>query len=175
VAQIEDTLRELDRWYNELPGGTDRHKLLAKLATLELCGWLEHRLDSLVYSAGRAVGLDEDWIEASVVKSNFGFTYQDHLRKMLSKIIGEYAVLHLEETFENVNPGALDQLRNILSALWKSRGVLAHTHTAAPVVHQQPVINAPSWTINQQRVIAKMLDQLENNFAIAFSRTIAKR
>ena len=38
MTQIEDTLKELDRWFNELPGASDRPKLLSKLATLELCG-----------------------------------------------------------------------------------------------------------------------------------------
>ena len=167
-------MKELDRWFNELPGASDRPKLLSKLATLELCGWLEHRLDLLVHKAGAAVGLDEDWIEKNVVKDNYGFTYHDHLRKMLGKLIGEFAVSHLEETFEGDSPGTLEQLKGSLTTLSKSRGVLAHTHSAAPVVKQQVSVNAPSWALNQHRVIAKMIDQFERSMAAAFARTIAK-
>lgn len=173
MAEIEDTLRELDRWYNELPGGTDRPRFLAKLAVLELCGWLEHRLDEMVRAAGAEVGLDRAWIDGNVIQGNHGFTYQDHLRRMLVKMIGEFAVSHLEQTFEHAAPGTLDQLKGALTTLWKSRGFLAHTHLAAPV-QQQQVVNAPSWSINQQRVLGKMLDQYEGTLAVAFRRTIAR-
>lgn len=173
MAQIEDSLKELDRWYNELPGGTDRPRFLAKLATLELCGWLEHRLDSLVQGAGALAGLDTAWVANNVLQDNHGFTYQDHLRRMLAKVVGESGIAHLELTFEQSSPGKLEQLKGALTALWKSRGLLAHTHTGAPLAQQQTV-NAPSWSINQLRVIGKILDQLEASVAVAFARTIAK-
>lgn len=173
MAEIDDTLRELDRWYNDLPGGTERPQLLAKLATLELCGWIEYRLDVLVRAAGMEVGLDEEWVNSNVVKDNFGFTYRDHLRRMLARLIGEFAVLHLEQTFEEHSPGTLDQLKGALGTLRKNRDVLAHTYSANPVVRQQAALNAPSWAINQHRIIAKMLDQLQDTFGVAFARTIA--
>lgn len=173
MAQIEDTLRELDRWYNELPGGTDRPRMLSKLATLELCGWIEDRLDAVVQTVGNKVGLDAAWVEQNVVKDNHGFTYNGHLRKMLVKLVGEFAVDHLEATMEKASPGVLEQLKGALTTLWNSRGVLAHTHSAAPLVKQKSM-NAPSWAINQQRVVAKMISQLEGSVATAFARTIAK-
>lgn len=173
MAEIEDTLKELDRWYNELPGGTDRPKFLAKLATLELCGWIEHRLDVLVDRACTIAGLEKTWVAARVLDANHGFTYQDHLRKMLTAAVGESGITHLEHTFEQSSPGKLEQLKGALTTLWKSRGFLAHTHTGAPVAQQQ-TINAPSWAINQQRVISKMLDQYESSVGVAFGRTIAK-
>jgi|MudIll2142460700_1097286.scaffolds.fasta_scaffold406414_1 hypothetical protein len=172
MAEIEDTLKELDRWYNELPGGTDRPKLLAKLAILELCGWLEYRLDSLIFVVGDTVGIERAWVEGNVVKENHGFTYQDHLRRMLAKLVGESAMVHLEQTIEQFNPGMLEQLKGALTTLWKSRGVLAHTHSGALVVKQQS-FNAPSWAINQQRILSKMIGQFEASLAVAFRRTIA--
>lgn len=175
MVEIGDTLRELDRWYNEVQGGAERPRLLAKLATLELCGWIEYRLDLLVRAVGTEVGLDEEWINKNVVKDNFGFTYRDHLRRMLAKLIGEFAVLHLEKTFEHDNPGTLDQLKSALSSLRNSRDVLAHTFSANTVVRRQVALNAPSWAINQHRIVSKMLDQLQASFGSAFARTIAKR
>lgn len=170
MAEIEDTLRELDRWYNELPGGTDRPKLLSKLAMLELCGWLEHRLDLIVYAIGDAVGLERSWVE-KMASRNSGFTYQEHLRKMIERVIGEFAILHIEQVFEQTNPGTLDQLKGALTALWKSRTVLAHTHTGAPVIAQVQA-NAPSWAINQQRIVGRMLSQFEQCLPNALNRTI---
>jgi hypothetical protein len=172
MPDIDDTLRELDRWYNELPGGSDRPTLLSKLAILELCGWLEVRFDSLVHAASSRVGLTADWVEAEVVRINFGFQYSDHLRRMLCRLVGESAVRHVELTFEAEHPGRLEQMKAVLGMLWKSRGLLAHTHSAAPLV-QQATINAPSWTINQQRVLAKSIDLYEASLQKAFSRTIA--
>lgn len=173
MSQIEQTLRELDRWYNELPGGTDRPKLLSKLATLELCGWIEHRLDTLVLNAGATIGLDQSWIEKNVVKDNHGFTYQDHLRRMLAKMAGEFAVQHVEQTLETAHPGTLERLKGSLTTLWTSRGPLAHTHSGSPMIQQQ-TLNAPSWAINQQRIVGKMIDELEAILPKAFTRTIAK-
>ena len=105
MPDIDDTLRELDRWYNELPGGSNRPTLLSKLAILELCGWLEIRFDSLVLVASSRVGLPTEWVDAEVVSSTYGFQYAEHLRKMLCRVAGESAVRHVELTFEADHPG----------------------------------------------------------------------
>ena len=62
ASPIEETLRELDKWYNELTGGTERPKLLSKLAKLEFCGWLETHLDGLLERVGKHCGLDVTWV-----------------------------------------------------------------------------------------------------------------
>jgi hypothetical protein len=173
MHQIEDTLRELDRWYNELPGGTARPTFLSKLAILGLCGWIESRFDALVHAASARAGLDPGWVESNVVLRTYGFAYADHFRRMLCQIVGESAVLHVEMTFEEDSPGKLELLKGALGSLWKHRGVLAHSHLAAPVVTQR-VIYAPSWSISQQRIIGKMIDQFEVSLIKAFTRTIAK-
>jgi hypothetical protein len=173
MPSVEETLRELDRWYNETPGGGDRPTLLSKLAVLELCGWLEWRIDALIFATGTLVGLDEEWVNRNVVATNFGFGYTEHLRRMLCRIVGESAVVHAESTFEANNPGRLEQLRTALSALWRSRGVLAHTHVAG--AGRQVTVYAPSWSINQHRIIARHVDLYEQNLGTAFSRSIALR
>ncbi len=172
MAEISDTLKELDRWYSELPGGTERPTLISKLAVLELCGWLEIRFDALIDSSGKLVGLDAKWIDEQVVKRNYGFTYADHLRAMLCRLVGEAAVLHVEAVFEIESPGKLEQLKGTLTNLWKIRGVLAHTHSASPV-RRQTTVNAPSWAINQQRILEKAIDQYEACIIKVFSRSIA--
>ena len=37
-----------------------------------------------------------DWVEKEVVKLTYGFSYKDHLRKMLCRVVGEAAILHVE-------------------------------------------------------------------------------
>ena len=161
VSSIEETLIELDRWYNELSGGgSERPKLLSKLAKLEFCGWLETYLDGLLERIGQHCGLDVAWIQENVTKINYGFSYSDHLRPMIVKLVGEVGVKTFEMFLEKAKPGALDQLRSELGSLWKDRGPLAHSNIAAPV-KQQLTINAPSWSRNRQRVMAKTLEAFE--------------
>ena len=153
-------MRELNSWYDELPGGTDRPKLLSKLAMLELCGWIETYLDSLVERSGQCCGFDNDWIKDKITKPNYGFSYNDHLRPMLVNLIGERGVKSVESNIEKSKPGVLEQLKSDLGSLWKNRGYLAHSNMAAPV-KQQVTINAPSWSLNRQRIMAKSLDSFE--------------
>jgi hypothetical protein len=169
---IENNLKELDRWYNEILGESERPKFLSKLATLELCGWLENRMDSIVYKVGELVGLEDTWIRKNVIDSVNGFDYEKHLRKMLSKIVGESGVVHLEACFEQSCPGKLDELKGAVSALWTTRCSLAHTHVGASSGKQEQV-NAPSWSSNQQRVLGKILDQFEDAIPRAFTRSIS--
>lgn len=172
MEKIKDTLEELDRWYNELPGGGDRPALLSKLAVLELCGWIELRFDELVRQASSRVGLDATWVEKEVIQRTHGFSYADHVRQMLCRVVGESAMLHVEATFELDSPGKLELLKSALGTLWSSRGSLAHTHIAAPVVTQRNIY-APSWSLNQQRIVGKMIDQFQASMMKAFGRTIA--
>lgn len=161
TISIEETLRELDKWYNELTGsGTERPKLLSKLAKLEFCGWLETHLDGLLERIGQHCGLDVAWVQENVIKLNYGFSYSDHLRPMIVKLVGEVGIKIFEMSLEQAQPGALDQLRSELGSLWKERGPLAHSNIAAPL-KQQLTINAPSWSRNRQRVMAKALDAFE--------------
>jgi len=161
ASSIEETLQELDKWYNELSGGgTERPKLLSKLAKLEFCGWLETHLDGLLERVGQHCGLDVAWVQENVTKLNYGFSYLDHLRPMIVKLVGEVGVKTFEMSLEQAQPGALDQLRSELGSLWKDRGPLAHSNIAAPI-KQQLTINAPSWSRNRQRVMAKALDAFE--------------
>lgn len=158
---IEDTLQELDKWYNELSGGTERPKLLSKLATMEYCGWLELYLDSLIERIGQHCGLSIELIHTKVTNPNYGFSYCDHLRPMIVKIIGEIGVLTFENAIDKKQPGFLDRLKSELGSLWKDRGFLAHTTLSGPV-KQQVTINAPSWAINRQHVMAKTFITFES-------------
>lgn len=157
---IEVTLREIDAWYNELPGGTKRPSILCKIAILEYCGWLETRMDSLIRMASAECHVDTDWVEKHLIEPTHGFKYAEHFRPMLCAVIGEVFVGKVEKHVELTRAGDLDRLRSSLGELWVTRGSLAHTNTGASL-GQQVTLSAPSWTINQQRIIGKVLTNYE--------------
>jgi hypothetical protein len=156
LSDIADTLLDLDSWYNELSGGNDRPKLLAKLAILEVCGWLELRMDEIIREAGRLAGVPDNWVESYTISKTYGFKYGEHFRPMLCDVLGAGCVKHIEA---KVSPAKIDALSSQLGTLWSVRSSLAHTHTAGRI--SQQTINAPSWCINQHRVLGRQLEQLE--------------
>lgn len=157
---VEATLRQLDTWYNEPSQGGDRPKLLSKLATLELCGWLEGEFDrlALLVEAGRLN--DTDWVKKNVISRTSGFHYEDHWRPMLSRLVGEIYARRVERKMEHDYPGDLERLKSTLGTLWMIRCNFAHADITANVASQQ-TFNAPSWSLNQHRVLAKMLVRYE--------------
>lgn len=158
-GSIEDTLRELDAWYQNLPGGSERPLFLAKLAMLEFCGWLELRMDEIVREAATRCGADSSWVEEKLIGKTFGFSYNDHFRPMLCSVLGAGCVGRVERRIEQQNGGDIDQLKSTLGVLWSLRGNLAHTHFAG--MTKQVTLNAPSWCINQQRIVGKILTKYE--------------
>lgn len=153
-------LRQLDVWYGEPTQGGDRPKLLAKLALLELCGWIEGEMDRLVSVAQLGRLDDPDWVKANVIDRTNGFTYGDHFRPMLAKIVGEIFTRRIEARMEDQLPGELDRLRSMLGVLWKQRCGFAHADVAANVAAQQ-TFSAPSWSLNQHRLISRLIQQYE--------------
>lgn len=157
---VDATLRQLDVWYNEPSEGGDRPKLLSKLAVLELCGWIEGEFDrlALLVEAGRLN--DPDWVKTNVISRTSGFTYTDHWRPMLSRLVGEVFARRVEAGLEQQAPGELDQLKSLLGSLWKVRCDFAHADIAANLAAQQ-TFSAPSWSINQHRILKKLIARYE--------------
>jgi len=153
-------LRVLDAWYNEPTQGSDRPKLISKMAALELCGWIEGEMDRLVNVAGAGRLNDPDWVKADVLNRNSGFTYVEHLRPMLCKLVGEVFARRIEQQMEANHPGELDQLKSMLGSLWKLRCNFAHADVVANVAAQQ-TFDAPSWFLNQHRLIKKYISHYE--------------
>jgi hypothetical protein len=139
---IEETLVALHNWFTEPTAGNDRPKLLSKLASLELCGWLEGWMDQFVLELSQKC---------------LWFDYSLHLRPMLCKILGEHLTRSLEAEFDRAHPGDLAQIKSTLGSLWKIRCEFAHSDLAANVA-MQSTFNAPSFTQNQHRVLNKKLE-----------------
>lgn len=160
----EATLKIIDTWYNEASQGSERPKLLSKLSAIELCGWLEGEFDRLIGVAQGGRLNDVAWVEKEVLGRNFGFTYSEHFRPMLAKVVGEIFVRRVEARMEQDHPGELERLKSILGVLWKVRCSFAHADMIANVAAQQ-TFQAPSWFLNQHRVIKKQLGKFEASLA----------
>lgn len=157
---VDATLRTLDVWFNEPSQGGDRTKLLSKLAILELCGWIEGEFDRLamVVQAGRLD--DHPWVNEFVIAKTYGFTYLEHWRPMMARMVGEVFARRIEAKLEDRFPGELEQIKSLLGTLWRKRCEFAHADMVANVAAQQ-TFNAPSWTLNQHRLVKKLLAHYE--------------
>lgn len=157
---VDATLRQLDSWFNEPSQGGDRPKLLSKLATLELCGWIEGEFDRLALLAESGRLNDPEWVRANVISKTSGFQYDNHWRPMLSRLVGEVFVRRVESRMEEDFAGDLDRLKSLLGTLWRIRCDFAHADMTAHVAAQQ-TFQAPSWSINQHRLLSKLLARYE--------------
>ncbi len=159
---IVTTLKQLDIWFNEPSQGGDRPKLLSKLATLELCGWIEGEFDRLALLTESGRLNDPDWVRTNVISKTSGFQYDNHWRPMLSRLVGEVFARRVERQMETKFPGDLDRLKSILGTLWKIRCDFAHADMTANLAAQQ-TFSAPSWSLNQHRLLTKLLDRYEES------------
>ncbi|MCB1543253.1 MAG: hypothetical protein H6872_12340 [Methylobacteriaceae bacterium] len=157
---VQSTLTQLQNWYNEPSQGQERTKLLSKLATLELCGWIEGEIDRIIMQANVASINDNAWVQENIIDRTNGFNYNEHIRSMFLRIYGEFLVRRIEKEFEMNFPGDLDQLKSLLGTLWRYRCTFAHTNIVAQI-SRQTQYQAPSWAINQHRLIARLLLRLE--------------
>jgi hypothetical protein len=158
---VDATLRQLDTWYNEPTQGGDRPKLLSKLAILELCGWIEGEFDRMALLAECGRLNDPEWVRANVISKTYGFQYDNHWRPMLSKLVGEVFTRRVESQLEADCPGDLERLKALLGTLWKIRCDFAHADVEANVAAQQ-TFQAPSWSLNQHRLLARMLNRYQD-------------
>ena len=167
---IANTLATIDTWYNEPAVGPERPKLLSKLALLELCGWLETEQDRIMGTLDGSCLKDPTWTQKEIVEKTFGFEYGRHFRPMLVKLIGEHLTRRLESQIDQKYPGDLERLRSSTGDLWTRRCNFAHADMTTNVAKQQ-TFAAPSWSINQHRIISKMLVRFEAE-AMALTATL---
>lgn len=166
---MDATLRQLDTWFNDPSQGGDRPKLLSKLAILELCGWIEGEFDRLALLAESGRLSDPDWVKENVISKTNGFQYENHWRPMLSRLVGEIFVRRVEARVEQDFSGDLEQLKSLLGTLWRIRCNFAHADMVANVASQQ-TFNAPSWSINQHRILKKLLLRYEQSMVAVLNR-----
>jgi len=137
-ADIENTIKELDNLYNS---NSTQSLYFSKLALLELCGWIEQSMDSIVVECSNlklSEQTNRKLVEERIVKRTYGFHYEDHFRPMLMKLIG---LIKLEQIEDNLKAtGDLAILTSQLGSLRQSRDSAAHTSISGTT----PSFEAPS-------------------------------
>ena len=141
---ILSNLRSLDYSYRHAKTAKDA-QFFAKLAILELCGWIEESMDDIILRWGRKQLKETanfNYCEKDIVKRTYGFDYDVNFRNMVIRLLGIVTVEKIERL---IDPNIREQMVLALSALKRQRDPEAHTH----LKRMTRTINAPSVTITQ--------------------------
>lgn len=158
---VAATLLEIDTWFNEPGLNLERTNLLSKLATIELCGWLEEEFDRLIRLVANGRVSDVTWVQTEVIENTFGFVYAKHWRAMLCKVVGEVFARRVEAAVDAANPSDLQQMKTLLGQLWKDRCSFAHADLNANRANTQLTFNAPSVAISRHNQLKAILSRYE--------------
>jgi hypothetical protein len=139
-SQIEQTLQSLDARY-QAAASAEEANWFAKLAIIELCGWIEESMDEVIRRCSRRhlkVMANQELCEGDIIAKTYGFEYKRHFRNMLIRLLGLVAVEQLEQ---QIDPSIYAKMDGALSFLKPFRDSYAHTH-----LKRTTSINAPSLT-----------------------------
>lgn len=155
-AEIEYNLKRLERDYNAAKNAKSR-TLYSKLAVLELCGWIEENFDTIAtvgVKASLRTNDYKDYFKNEIIKSNNGFSYHNHFKKMMVKSVGVIRMEKIELKMQQV--GSLNPLKGKLSSLEVVRNSLAHTHST-----QHANVQTPSVTLSDLQQILPHIIKLD--------------
>lgn len=158
---VAATLSELDTWFKEPGLSLNRTNLLSKVATIELCGWLEEEFDRLIRVVANGRISDAQWVESNVITNTNGFVYEKHWRAMLCKVVGEMFARRVEAAMDAAHPADIQQLKSLLGQLWKDRCSFAHADLNANRANTQLTFNAPSIAISHYNQLKLILGRYE--------------
>jgi hypothetical protein len=151
---IVPSLQALDAAYRGA-GTADDAERFAKLAIIELCGWIEESMDELINRSSRRnlkVPKNREYCAEKIVGSVYGFDYNKNFRGMLMQLIG---LVNVEKLEARVNQAKHDSLKSTLGTLKQARDSIAHTHLKGVT----RTLDAPSVTIRSfQRVYEGLAD-----------------
>ena len=117
----------------------------AKLAIIELCGWIESAMDDIIRDcAGRCLRDPKNLraIEDNVIERTHSFSYDPHFRLMLIHVVG---LAKVEELERMLDANKFHMLKSALGTLKAQRDREAHTYTSGVT----QTILAPSILISQ--------------------------
>ena len=167
---ISTTINELDTLYNSNP---TQALYYSKLALLELCGWIEQTMDSIIKDCTNSKLTDSaniTFVEKQIIDRTNGFHYGNHFRPMLMKLIGLIKLEQIENTLKA--SGDLVVLTSQLGTLKTKRDQAAHT-TITGVTH---VYDSPSIVRNYLNRIHPILTKIEAELTtISSSGVVPKR
>ena len=143
-SYIEKNLRKIDHLY-AASSSVQAGLLYSKMATLELCGWIEISMDEIVRRMSKRLIRDskhQKYFEKEIVRKVHGFDYVNHFRRMLIALVGLRGV----ETMEmKVDPVLFHPMIAALNALKPYRDQHAHEYIKGTTLR----LDAPSVTIGR--------------------------
>lgn len=156
-SYIETTLRELNYLFNN---STSQKKNIyfAKLAIIELCGWIEETLDDIIKSHSHRnlkEAANKKYCRDKIIKPNYGFQYNENIRPMLISLIGLIEMEKIEKKLEKT--ATITLLKTTLGNLKQVRNEVAHTYLKGIT----KTYNAPSRTIADFRTILSALEKID--------------
>lgn len=160
-GKILRSLQRLSALYARPPKAGDE-LYFAKLAIIEVGGWVEQTMDEIINSRIKiklSATANQKFLDSEIVRRTHGFEYEQHFRGMLIKSIGIVGVEKLETLLNTAKFGAL---KRELVTLKTIRDSLAHTHIHGATT----TIDAPSISIGR---LEKIYDGL-----IDYERTLRK-
>lgn len=152
-TSILQTLNDLDTNFNLAVPPLDN--FYAKLAVLEVCGWIEEAIDEIWWNIFKykIKNIAHQEIVEKAINENSAFDYERNFKKVLVLLIGTKKIEELEK---KVDPYKFQNLKSELGNLKKVRNSAAHTHFQIGVT---PNFDAPSITLKR---VQRVYDGLEN-------------
>lgn len=149
-SYIEKSLKDLDKLYST-PGSQRKATMYCKLATLELCGWIEDTVDDIVLRHAKRklkVSINYRDYKRDFVKKNSGFLYEYHIRGLLMRLVGLIKLEEMENIIE-ADHAKITVLKAQLNNLFTVRNTAAHTHikSVTPLYFSPSVCNGYFTTI----------------------------
>lgn len=154
---ILQTIANLDKLYQKNHGAIEG-LYFAKLAILEVCGWIEESMDSIVLSYTNrhlTESRNIDYTRDTIVERISSFDYNKHFRLMLMRVIG---IILLERLERSLDTAKLSKMKGSLGILKAHRDEQAHTHIKGRTVH----IDAPSVTARHFQNVHDGLTHIES-------------
>ena len=127
-AAIARNLSELDSRYKRRSRNPRDPLYCSKLSLIELCGWIEVTMDSIIRRCAKKHVKDAGnlvHVEKRIIQRTHSFSYSEHFRDMLIRVIGLANVERLER---NLDPIKFELLKSSLGTLKEERDRAAHTH-----------------------------------------------
>ncbi|MGH7871240.1 MAG: hypothetical protein ACREQO_03355 [Candidatus Binatia bacterium] len=159
---IGPSLQALDTAYKNAASADDAERF-AKLAIIELCGWIEETLDALVLRcATRHLKVQKNlsYCKDDIIGKTYGFDYHRHFRWMLIRLVGLVSVERLEQQVDQIKH---ETLKSTLGSLRVARDSVAHTHLKGTTRG----LDAPSMTISRYQVVYDGLMDIDRTMRMA--------
>ena len=160
-TEIRDTLDDLIDRYNSRTAAPKEYYFCAKIAIIEVCGWIEECMDRMVLdlSNSHIRRPKNRKIVQRKVDGTHGFTYSRHFRPLLTWVIGSVSVEQLEEKLDQ---RVFELMKSELGSLATVRNQLAHSSYDP----YRPRLDSPSWVRDRFDRIYEGLGAVESTLAV---------